>query len=55
MLVMLTVFSTYYLGNLYLNVLSILLAILFAIDINKNSIDILIGFIKNKLVKHKEI
>ncbi|MBO5143537.1 MAG: oligosaccharide flippase family protein [Clostridia bacterium] len=51
--VVITILISYYVNVLYLNILSILLAILFAFDINRDSIGILIDFAKNKLLKIK--
>ncbi len=44
----------YYINNVYLNLLSLLLAIIFAIDINKNSIHFILNLIRRK-TKKKEL
>ena len=49
------VFITYYINNLYLNILSLIAAIILAYSLNKDSIDLIINLVKKKIIKNKEI
>ena len=44
----------YYLGNPYLNVLSLIIAVAFAWDINKDSCNLLLGFVQKKFLKRSK-
>ena len=46
--VLIIVFIAYYINNFYLNIISLLLAIMFALYINKKSINIILNIIKRK-------
>ena len=43
----------YYINNIYLNILSILIAIIFAIIINKNSINLIFNLVKKRMPKNR--
>ena len=49
--VVMVVVVLYYINNIFLNLMSILIAILFAWNLNKNSIKIIINMLKNKVKK----
>ncbi len=49
LVVLFIICSLYYINNLYLNIVSLLLAIIYAWYINKNSIGIILVFLKNKI------
>lgn len=49
LIVLIIVLPLYYINNIYLNILSLLTAILFAWNINKNSFEIIINFLKRKI------
>ena len=48
-IVLVIVLPLYYINNIYLNIFSLLIAILFAWNINKNSFEIIIHFFKRKI------
>ncbi len=50
-IVLIIVGPLYYINNLYLNILSLIISIIFAFNINKNSINIILNFIKIKSEK----
>lgn len=54
-LVLFIILITYYINNMYLNILSLLIAILFAYNINKKSIGIILEFIKKKTTKKQGV
>ena len=54
MLVLIIVLITYYINNLYLNILSLILAIILAWSLNKDSIDTIINLIKKKVIQNKK-
>ncbi len=49
LIVLVIVLPLYYINNIYLNIFSLLVAILFAWNINKNSFEIIINFFKRKI------
>lgn len=49
LIVLIIVLPLYYINNIHLNILSLLTAILFAWNINKNSFEIIINFLKRKI------
>lgn len=51
LIVLIIVLPLYYINNIYLNILSLLTAILFAWNINKNSFELIINFLKRKIKK----
>lgn len=51
LIVLVIVLPLYYINNIYLNIFSLLVAILFAWNINKNSFEIIINFFKRKINK----
>lgn len=51
---LLIIIPIYYLNNLILNIIGLLIAILFAWFVNKASIDIVLSFVKEKFKLHKE-
>ena len=50
-IVLLFVIPMYYINNLYLNILSVLIAIFFAWDLNKNSVKPILNMVKAKVKK----
>lgn len=48
-IVLIIVLPLYYINNIYLNIFSLLIAILFAWNLNKNSFEIIINFFKKKI------
>lgn len=53
--VLFIVMIAYYINNIYFNILSILLSVVLAWSLNKNSIEIIIKFIKRKTLKDNEV
>lgn len=51
LIVLIIVLPLYYINNVYLNIFSLLIAILFAWNINKNSFEIIISFLKRKMIR----
>ena len=51
LLILLFVSYTYYKGNLYLNIVSIFISIIFALLVNKDSLNLIIGLMKKKIMK----
>ena len=50
-IILLIVLPIYYINNLYLNSFALLLAILFAWDLNKNSVKPIMNMVKKKIKK----
>lgn len=53
--VIIIVLITYYINNIYLNIVSLIIAIFFAWNINKESIGIIINLLKKKVIKKQEV
>ena len=51
LIVLAIILPLYYINNIYLNIFSLLVAILFAWNINKNSFELIINFLKRKIKK----
>ena len=52
---LLIIVPIYYLNNLILNIIGLLVAIVFAWFVNKDSIHIVLNFVKDKFKLHKEV
>ena len=50
-IVLAIVLSTYYINNIYLNIVSVIIAVIFAYLLNRKSIDTVYGLLKKKIAK----